>query len=78
MRFQAKKHKLCHLAFDHVLKPATVDADFCVSADISDLGISAAALALQHKSPEQRRMQQVQSTGVGSSREGEAEAAPCP
>lgn len=33
------------------IKTATADADFCVSADISDLSISAAALALSTQKP---------------------------
>lgn len=55
MSFRAKRHKLCHLAFDHVLKPGTADADFCVFADISDLGISAAALALSMQKPKTKK-----------------------
>lgn len=69
MSFQAKKHKLCHLAYDHVLKPATADADFCVSADISDLSISAAALALSMQKPmTKKNAASILPTGVGSPR----------
>lgn len=69
MSFQAKKHKLCHLAYDHVLKPATADADFCVSADISDLSISAAALALSMQKPMRKKnAASILPTGVGSPR----------